>query len=271
MKRSLDSLIVASAQHNEKAKRKMSTIHQKFKRSRPSSSFSSYGNGQRKRRPTIIKKRRDTPMLMSYDTNTPDRFKPVVQHRVYSSGSKRLVDLTAVNIMKAHGIEHIVFISNKEFPLPHYWEDTGISFQRFGVEEETNLPTASQVKDIMAYIETMLEENPDNSILLCNYSDSDSQYAVHIIASLIHENNMKKNWQRLRDTYISRPAQRYLSERKQFYRENYSRAVQRMFQMASYNREDLEKREMFSERLADCFDAIFPTQSKIHDFLPLPE
>jgi len=261
MKRSLDSIIQDSVRQNESRAR-----HVDMKRR------SKKGRVVRKPPKAIhAKRKRDPPCLTSYDPNlnTPDRFQPVVRNRVYSSGSKRLVDLTAVNIMKAHGIEHIVFISSKDFPLPSYWEETGISFQRFPVEASTNLPTPSQVKEIMAQIEMLLEENPDDAVLLCNYSNSDSQYAVHIIASLVAENHMKKSWKRLKGTLgtpTSPSSQAYMREKQRLYKENYGRAIDRMFQMASYNRDDMEKREMFSERLADCFDAIFPTQSKIHQF-----
>ena len=191
--------------------------------------------------------------LMSYDPNcnTPDRFQPVIRHRVYSSGSKRLVDLTAVNIMKAHGIEHIVFVSTKKFPLPSYWADTGISFHQFEVEGRTELPTPYRVKEIIAHIEKLFEENPDNAVLICNYSNSDNEYAVHTIASLLVE---KFQRDRMRAKGI-----RYVG--------NYEDVVQRMFSMSSYDPLDYKRREMITKRLGDCFDEIFTTQSKMDRFI----
>lgn len=211
---------------------------------------------QKKRKST--KKRNTVPFLMSYDPglNTPDRFREIVKNVVYSSGSKKLVDITAVNIMKAHGIQHILFISNKEFPLPNYWKDTGISFYKFPVEEETNLPTASQIKEIIAQVEMIFKENPEESILICNYSNSDNQYAVHIVATIISEKQRKKNMKNEGRIY-------------ELNRKNTNIAKKSMFCMSTYNKEDddYSKKEFYSKRLSECLQAVFDTQQRMDNYL----
>jgi len=180
--------------------------------------------------------------ITSYDPflRTPHRFRPVVGKMVFSSGSKRLMDLTAINILKAHGIEHVVFVSSKKFSLPSWWKDTDMTFQRFPVDNKTGLPTVDQVKAIIDYIDGILKERcDDGSVLVCNYSSSDDEYAVHIVTSLLYTK------------YCERMGIPFHSESTQ--------SVQkRVFTLASFRGDDNKRRVQIKKRIQECVHTLFP-------------
>jgi hypothetical protein len=182
-----------------------------------------------------------SPGITSYDANvdTPHRFRPVVGKLVFSSGSKRLMDLTAINILKANGVEHIVFVSSKKVILPKWWEETEMTFQRFPVQKQTGLPNVEHVQAIMGYIQGILSDGDNGSVLVCNYSDSDNEYAVHIVTSLLYTKYCER---------LGVP----------FHAESKRTVEQRVFRMASFGSEDRKRRILIRRRIEECVQALFP-------------
>jgi hypothetical protein len=86
----------------------------------------------------------------SYFTRSPDN------GRVYTCSTRRLLTLENINWMKAHGIEHLVLCQAGDFPLPGWWKDTKMSFDKY----ETMTPFAQ------SRCLSLLKENPDNCILI---------------------------------------------------------------------------------------------------------
>lgn len=178
--------------------------------------------------------------VTSYDPflRTPHRFRPIVGKMVFSSGSKRLMDLTAINILKANGIEHVVFVSSKEFTLPSWWKETEMTFQRFPVEKKTGLPTVDQVKAIIEYIDGIFK-NEEGSVLVCNYSSSDDEYAVHIVTSLLYTKYCER---------LGIP----------FHSESTREVQRRVFTLASFQGDDTKRRIRIKKRIEECVHILFP-------------